>query len=37
MSVECERVGGVNLAQGVCDTELPPLVAQGGIEAIEKA
>jgi aminotransferase len=35
MSVECERVGGVNLAQGVCDTELPPLVAQGGIEAIE--
>jgi len=36
MSVECERVGGVNLAQGVCDTELPPLVGQGGIEAIEK-
>jgi aminotransferase len=34
MSVECERVGGVNLAQGVCDTELPPLVAQGAIEAI---
>ena len=36
MSVECERVGGVNLAQGVCDTELPPLVAQRGIEAIEQ-
>jgi len=34
MSVECERVGGINLAQGVCDTELPPLVAQGAIEAI---
>ena len=23
MSVECEKVGGVNLAQGVCDTEAP--------------
>ena len=23
MTVECDRVGGVNLAQGVCDTELP--------------
>jgi len=34
MSVECERIGGVNLAQGVCDTELPPLVAQGAIDAI---
>jgi len=34
MSVECERIGGVNLAQGVCDTELPSLVAQGAIEAI---
>jgi aminotransferase len=36
MSVECERIGGVNLAQGVCDTELPQLVARGGIDAIEK-
>jgi aminotransferase len=34
MSVECERIGGVNLAQGICDTELPPLVAQGAIDAI---
>jgi aminotransferase len=34
MSVECDRIGGVNLAQGVCDTELPPLVAQGAVEAI---
>ncbi|MGD0888886.1 MAG: aminotransferase class I/II-fold pyridoxal phosphate-dependent enzyme [Acidobacteriaceae bacterium] len=34
MSVECERIGGVNLAQGVCDTELPPLVAEGAIHAI---
>jgi aminotransferase len=35
MSVECDRVGGVNLAQGVCDTDLPPLVAQAAIDAIE--
>ncbi len=34
MSVECERVGGINLAQGVCDTELPPLVAEAAVEAI---
>lgn len=36
MSVECERVGGVNLAQGVCDTDLPPLVAAGAIDAINQ-
>ena len=23
MTVECDAVGGVNLAQGVCDTPLP--------------
>lgn len=34
MSVECDRVGGVNLAQGVCDTELPPLVAEAAVDAI---
>ena len=34
MSVECDRIGGVNLAQGVCDTELPPPAAQGAIDAI---
>lgn len=35
MSVECEKVGGVNLAQGVCDTEVPAVVRQGAEEAIE--
>ena len=30
MSVECEKVGGVNLAQGVCDTEVPEVVRRGG-------
>ncbi len=34
MTVECDRVGGVNLAQGVCDTELPAPVAAGAVEAI---
>ena len=35
MTVECDRVGGVNLAQGVCDTELPASVAEGAIQAIQ--
>ena len=35
MSVECDRVGGVNLAQGVCDTELPAPVRDAAIAAIE--
>jgi aminotransferase len=34
MSVECDRVGGVNLAQGVCDTEVPQVVAEGAVAAI---
>ncbi len=36
MSVESDRVGGVNLAQGVCDTEVPPVVAEGAIAAIRE-
>jgi aminotransferase len=35
MSVECEKVGGVNLAQGVCDTEVPAVVRQAAEAAIE--
>jgi aminotransferase len=36
MTMECDRVAGVNLAQGVCDTEVPhPVVAQA-IEAIHQ-
>jgi aminotransferase len=34
MSVECERVSGVNLAQGVCDTGVPSPVMQRAIDAI---
>ncbi len=36
MSVECERVGGVNLSQGVCDLTIPAPVraaARGAIDA----
>ncbi len=35
MSVECERVRGINLAQGVCDTEVPPLVRRAAAAAME--
>ena len=34
MTQECDRMGGVNLAQGVCDTEVPEVVAEGAIRAI---
>ncbi|HTZ89384.1 MAG TPA: aminotransferase class I/II-fold pyridoxal phosphate-dependent enzyme [Alloacidobacterium sp.] len=34
MTVECERIGGVNLAQGVCDTEIPSPVVENAIKAI---
>ena len=35
MTVECARVGGVNLAQGVCDTPVPEPVRRAAQEAIE--
>jgi aminotransferase len=34
MTVECDRIGGVNLAQGVCDTEVPSPVVESAIRAI---
>jgi aminotransferase len=34
MTMECDRVGGVNLAQGVCDTEIPSSVVESAIKAI---
>lgn len=36
MSVECERVGGVNLSQGVCDLAVPAPVAKAAKEAIDR-
>ncbi len=35
MSVECDKMGGVNLAQGVCDTEVPAVVRHAAEAAIE--
>jgi aminotransferase len=35
MSVECERVGGINLAQGVCDLEIPEQVRNAAKAAID--
>jgi aminotransferase len=35
MSVECEKVKGINLAQGVCDTEVPAIVRAGAQQAID--
>ena len=35
MSIECERAGGVNLSQGVCDMAVPDPVRQGAQEAMD--
>jgi aminotransferase len=35
MSVECERLGGINLAQGVCDLAIPVVVRNAAKEAID--
>jgi aminotransferase len=36
MTIECEKVGGINLAQGVCDTEVPLPVRRGAQAAVDK-
>ncbi len=36
MNVECERVGGVNLSQGVCDLAVPAPVVDAAKAAIDK-
>lgn len=36
MTIECEKVNGINLAQGVCDTDVPFSVARGAKDAIDK-
>lgn len=36
MTLECERLGGVNMSQGVCDTAVPPEVLQATRDALEK-
>jgi aminotransferase len=34
MTTECDRTGGINLAQGVCDTPVPEAVEAAAIQAI---
>ena len=34
MSIACDDMGGINLAQGVCDTEPPAIVVEGAIKAM---
>ena len=34
MTTECDRMGGINLAQGVCDTPVPAPVEEEAIRAI---
>ena len=35
MSTACEQMGGINLAQGVCDTPVPKPVQEAAIQAIQ--
>ena len=35
MSIECDRIGGINMSQGICDLELPFPVQYGAKEAID--
>jgi aminotransferase len=34
MSIECDRIGGINLSQGICDTPVPAPVQEAAIQAI---
>jgi len=36
MTIECQKVNGINLAQGVCDIGVPEPVARGAKEAINR-
>jgi aminotransferase len=36
MSLECDRMGGINLSQGVCDTPVPKPVRRAAKEAINE-
>ena len=36
MTTECDRMGGINLAQGVCDTPVPAVVEAAAMEAMRQ-
>lgn len=35
MSVLCEQVGGINMSQGICDTDVPAVVMEGAKAAMD--
>jgi len=35
MSLECDKIGGINLSQGICDLETPTVVKAGAKKAID--
>ena len=36
MSLECARVGGINLGQGICDQPIEPIIKEAAIRAIRE-
>ena len=36
MSLECARLGGINLGQGICDQPVEPIIKQAAVRAIEE-
>ncbi|HXU13309.1 MAG TPA: aminotransferase class I/II-fold pyridoxal phosphate-dependent enzyme, partial [Candidatus Binatia bacterium] len=36
MSLECTRLGGINLGQGICDQPIEPTIKWAAIQAIEQ-
>lgn len=36
MSIECDKVNGINLSQGICDLPLLPFLEQGVLEAMQR-
>ena len=36
MTLACTQVQGINLAQGVCDTGVPPIVVDAATQAMEQ-
>jgi aminotransferase len=36
MTIACNKIGGINLAQGVCDTEVPIAVRRGAQAAVDQ-
>ncbi len=36
MTLECERVGGINMAQGLCDIPIPDCVRDAGVAAMQR-